>query len=214
MNPVEFPALVCTTPSATYPGSVQADQLRFMADTRPTYGVYNAQPASGAVSGPNVAHRFFMNSSNWDLSTATGNTAFSLAVTGTQFLVYGVILEMVTSKNPVLNGSSFGGQYLGGLLGLVTLTPGPLANGLALRITSGGVTTQLALLTVNEDFGLGSYPVAGGSLTGGIYTFRARYEVRQPLLAGTSDAIVWQVQDNMTGRGISELRAIAYGSMT
>ncbi len=185
-----------------------------MVDVRPTYGAYNAQPAQGAFSGLTVAHKFFMSSGNWDLSQATGATAFSIAITGTQFLVYGIMLEMVTSRPAVFNGGSFGGQYLGGLLNLTTLTPGALNNGLQLRITSGGVTTQLAQLNVNEDFGLGEYPIAGGSLTGGVYTLRARYEVRQPLLANTSDALVWQVQDNMTGRGISELRAIAYGSAT
>lgn len=207
--------MVVTTPTVTPPDSVQADQRRIMADVRPNFGgVYNSQPAQGAFTGLNVAHRFFMNGNNWDLSQATGNTAFSTAITGTQFLVYGIMLEMVTPRTAVLNGNSFGGQYLGGLLGTTIITPGALSNGLVLKVTSGGVTTQLAQLNVNEDFGLGEYPIAGGSLTGGVYTFRARYEVRQPLLAGTSDALVWQVQDNMSNRGISELRAIAYGSAT
>lgn len=206
--------MVVTTPTVTPPDSVQVDQRRLLLDVRPSPGVYNAQPAQGAFTGLNVAHRFFMNGSNWDLSTATSSTTFSISLPTTQFLVYGVMIEMVTPKNAVMNGASFGGQYMGGLLGTQTLTPGSLSNGLVLRITSGGVTTQLAQLNVNEDFGLGQYPIAGGSLTGGVFTLRARYEVRQPLFSGTSDALVWQVQDSMTGRGISELRAIAYGSAT
>lgn len=206
-----FPKTIVYNTNAQGISTTATDTTRTTIDTRPFLGTYNNQMAQGASAAANIRHAFFYNGNNWDLSQSTTTTTYTFSVPSGTFVVFGVMLEMITSKSAVLNGNSFGGQFLGGLLGNTLSTPGPLTNGLVLKVTSAGTTITIYTLFTNEDFGLGQYPIAGGSLTGGVYTFRARYEMRQPLVSGTSDAMTWTVQDNMMGRGISELRTLAFG---
>lgn len=152
-----------------------------------------------------------MNGSAWDMTvngSATPQT-FTVSASSTTTTIASVNLIMLTTaRAPVFNGASFGGQFLGGLLNLTVLTPAALANGLLFSCTAAGITTNFANFTVNEDFFTGNINGQFGP-TGGPYLLRAKWDINQVLTGGSSDRLTFTVQDDMTTRGIAEIRGVA-----
>ena len=216
-----FPALVAYGPNAAAVDSASPDILRTTFNVRPnTGGIYAMLPSVGSGPAVRAVQRVFSNGAATDMTVDGSNTAqvFSIAPQASSLSISGVGLEMITVNNIVFSGASFGGRYYNpGLLGVGAgyFPPGALAKGLMLQVTSGGVTTVLANLTVNEDFMTSQMGFTGGSLTGATDNIRCRFEMRQPLVMGTSDQLSWTVRDNMNNnQGIVELRSYAWGQVT
>lgn len=166
---------------------------------------------AGQASVAGTNHINFMNGSNWDLTVNGSNNAQTFSVTpgSNSICIVGIgLLIVTTNRPPVFNGNSFGGQYLGGLLGQTLITPSALNNGLLVGCNAGGVGMNFANLQVNEDFFIGNQNAQFGS-TGGPYLMRAKWDVNQTLTGGSSDALTVTVRDDMTNRGIAEIRAVA-----
>lgn len=166
---------------------------------------------TGQTSVGATDHLPFMNGTNWDMTVDGSSTSqtFSVSATSTTRLIVGVgLLILTTSRPPIFNGASFGGQFLGGLLGQTLITPAALANGLLFSCSAAGVTTNFANLRVNEDFYTGNQNAQFGS-TGGPYLMRAKWDINQLLTGGSSDKLSFTVRDDLTARGIAEVRAMA-----
>ena len=217
-----FPALVATTQQATSIDSTSPDVFRVAVSTRPFLGgVVNTQATVGTAPGAKTMTRLFANGAATDMTVNGSSTQQVYAVTpsSTSLMVSGVGLYMYLSNNVVFNGAAFGGRYYSaGVVGVIAAgyyAPGALSKGLLLQVTSGGVTTQIANLTVNEDFIASQIGATGGSLSGNTDVLICRYEMRQPLVTGTSDQIFWTVRDNMTNnQGIQLLRSCVWGQTT
>ena len=216
-----FPALVATTQAAVAIDGVAPDVPRMAGNVRPVGGVYDMLPSVGACPAIKSVQRLFTNGSAIDMTVDGSSTAqvFSIKPTANSLSISGVGLEMITSNNIVFNGTAFGGRYYtAGILGVIAAgyyAPAGLTKGLQLQLTSAGVTTQLANFMANEDFVASQIGASGGSLTGTTDTLRCRFEMRQPLVMGTSDQLFWTVRDNMTNnQGIVELRSYAWGQTT
>lgn len=213
-----FPAMVPYDRLGNAVSSSPVDVLREAVDVRPFMGgIYNMLPTVGSGAATRAIQKPFLNGSASDLTVNGSGTpqVYSVTPSSQSVTISGVGLEMVTSNNIVFNGSAFGGQYYVGLLFPTLTNPGALAKGLLLQVTSAGVTTALTNLTVNEDFIASQVPLSGGSLTGTTDIIRCRYEMRQPLVLGTSDALTWTVRDNLaSNQGIVEIRSYAWGQTT
>lgn len=211
---LDNPASIVTS-TAGNPVNVLNDgtNYRLAVDTRPTLGVSVNQPAYGTGNGAKTVFYWLTTtggsggSNNLLVNGSTTASTFYFSPKVATLSVY-YIRILMGAASYAFSGASFGGSGTGGLLG--SNNPAALTKGLLVQTVSAGVTSTLVTMLTNEDmFALNGgaraeNAGAGIMLVGDIF-------LNQQLIVNTTDAVSVTIQDNMTGRNLTSMRACFCG---
>ena len=171
--------------------------------------------ATAPLQNANATNRYmskFLNgtASSMIVSATTANPqVFKVsanAAGGKLITVTKVRLVMTAASLPLTGGVFADAQA--GLFGGVTALP----NGFVMDIISGGTTYTLYTFKINEDFIFACSNVATTDESNGTQDMIvADFDMVQPLVAGSTDAIRFSVKDNFTAANLNYMQAMAYG---